>query len=460
MPWILTHIILVIGFLLGFFGLAILLTRSKQRQGIGVWIFWMLVVPYVAVPLYLFLGDRKYRKIIREKGGVVFGETEQACSPHVHPLDALFRNLGLPAASRGNALECIQDGVKVYETFMKQIEEARESIFIETFVFKFDATGRAIFDALVRKAQAGVTVCLMIDGLGSMHVKERDLKPLVDEGGQAVIFLPVMRLPFHGNTNTRDHRKIAIFDRTRVIAGGSNLADEYMGPTANPDRWQDFNILLEGPAVRHYLAIFQSDWEFAGKCRLESADAPPDPCVQDADLLTQVVPSGPDIPSDSLYYGVINIAYMSQRRFWLATPYFVPDDMLCEAICMAARRGVDVRIIVPHASNHAMTDLARSTYLRRVAECGGTVVRYTGGMFHGKTVLSDDQVALVGSMNADRRSLFINFEVMLAVYDAGSIEAIEEWNRMLISDSVEGLIHATRLRLLYERFVGLIAPQL
>ena len=207
----------------------------------------MIVVPYVAVPLYLMIGGRKYRKLIREKGGVVFGDSEEEFSGDLHPIDTLLRNFGIPGACAGNSLDVFQTGEETFAALMEQIEEAQESIFIETFVFTLDSTGQAIFDALVRRAREGVTVCLLVDGLGSMHFKQRDFKPLLDAGGHGAIFLPVMRLPFQGKTNTRDHRKMAIFDRVRVIAGGSNLAEEYMGPTPLPDRWKDINFLLEGP---------------------------------------------------------------------------------------------------------------------------------------------------------------------------------------------------------------------
>ncbi|MDG2199991.1 MAG: phospholipase D-like domain-containing protein [Phycisphaerales bacterium] len=419
----------------------------------------MIVVPYVAVPLYLMIGGRKYRKLIREKGGVVFGDTEEEFIGDLHPIDTLLRNFGIPGACAGNSLDVFQTGEETFAALMEQIEEAQESIFIETFVFTLDSTGQAIFDALVRRAREGVTVCLLVDGLGSMHFKQRDFKPLQDAGGQGAIFLPVLRLPFQGKTNTRDHRKMAIFDRARVIAGGSNLAEEYMGPTPLPDRWKDINFRLEGPAVRHYMAIFRSDWAFATGAPPPEAKRPVQHRIDPSSTKLQVVPSGPDIPSDSLYYSVLTAAYLSASRYWIATPYFVPDDTLCEGICLAARRGVDVRIIVPSVSNHHLTDLARSTYLRRVIASGGTVVRYNR-MFHGKTVIVDDTFALVGSMNADRRSLFINFEVMLGVYDAGLIKAIEQWNHMLMADSVEGIHSANRLRLMYERAVSLIAPQL
>jgi len=460
MPWILAHIFLVIGFCLGIVGLAVLLDRSKQREGIRIWIFWMIVMPYVAVPLYLLLGGRKYKKLIQEKGGVVFGATERESKGDHHPIDTLLRNFGLPGACGGNRLELLQTGEETYNALMGQIESAQESIFIETFLFTFDATGQAVFDALVRRAREGLTVCLLVDGLGSMHFKERDFKPLLEAGGHGAIFLPVIRLPFHGKTNTRDHRKIAIFDRTRVIAGGSNIAEEYMGATPLASRWKDLNYRLEGPAVQHLLAIFRSDWNFTTKSTMPELESRGPQPILESDALLQVVPSGPDIPSDSLYYSVLSAAYLARSRYWIATPYFVPDDTLCEAICLAARRGVDVRIIVPAVSNHPLTDLARSTYLRRILASGGTVHRYMGGMFHGKTVMIDDSLGLVGSMNADRRSLFINFEVMLGVYDEEGIKGIEQWNHMLMADSVEGIKAASRLRLTYERAVSLIAPQL
>jgi len=461
MPWILTHLVLVAGFALGIIGLVFLLQQPRQRQGNGKWLFWMLVLPYVAVPLYLFIGGRKYRKLIREKGGVVFGSIEEDQQAAISPIDSLLRHFDLPGACGGNALQFFQSGEATYHALMDQIESARESIFIQTFVFKLDPVGRSILEALTRRAREGIAVHLMIDGFGSMHTKKRSLKSLVDAGGHVAVFLPVIRIPFKGNSNTREHRKIAIFDCTRVIAGGSNLAEEYIGPDPMPGRWQDINFLLEGPAVRHYLAIFRSDWAFAVKAPLPASEYPERALGESkGDQRVQVIPSGPDIPKDSLYYTMLTAAATARSRLWIASPYFVPDSPLCQAIALAAYRGVDVRVIVPSKSNHSMTDLARRTYLREVLDHGGRIIRYTGGMFHGKTVIVDDEFAMVGSMNADRRSLFINFEVMLGVYDGESIAAIEEWNRMLMSNSMDGIRPAGRVLLLFERCVGLLAPQL
>ncbi len=462
MSWILTHFWLIFGYLLGFLCSLALLRQPRHRQGIGLWLLGMLLIPYLAVPLYLAFGGRKYRKIIQEKGGIEFGEAASEASDDDDPIDRMLRNFGLPSSSGGNSVTIWDNGIDTYNGLMDQIRNARRSISIETYVLHLDATGQAVVDALTERAREGLDVRLLIDAVGSMPVKKKHLEEFVKAGGHLAYFIPVLHLPFRGKTNTRNHRKIAIFDCEHVIAGGSNIAEEYIGPTPLEGRWKDINFLLKGPSVQHYLAIFRSDWSFA------SREALPEDAwswkgtteIPGGKDVTQVIPSGPDIPRDTLYDSILTAIYGARKRLWIAAPYFVPDDALCEAICLAVSRGVDVRVIIPDVSNQPLADLARSTYLRQIHEAGGRIFRYRGCNFHGKTVLVDDRLGFVGSMNMDRRSLFINFEVMLLMYGPELLEHVARWNETLIDGSDEHVPTRSRIRLLQEGIVRILVPLL
>ncbi|MDG2291740.1 MAG: phospholipase D-like domain-containing protein, partial [Phycisphaerales bacterium] len=342
-------------------------------------------------------------------------------------------------------------------TLMNEINRAETSISIETFVLHPDSTGRAILEALAARAADGVDVRLLLDGVGSRPTHKKHCAALIAAGGKVTRFIPVFHLPFCGKTNTRNHRKIAIFDEQRVFAGGSNLAEEYMGPTPLADRWKDINFLMEGPCVEDYLAIFRSDWQFATRKELPASAAV---WSEVGVSKAHIIPSGPDIPSDCLYDVVLTAISGARDRCWIATPYFIPDQTLIGAICLASARGVDVRIIVPRFSNQRLADLARSCYLRDAVEADAKVYWHTGGMFHGKTILVDQEFTLVGSMNTDRRSLFINFEVMCLMDDPEVRKAVEDWNEQLMADADRTLPSASRTRLFWERIVRVIAPEL
>ncbi|MCH2149054.1 MAG: phospholipase D-like domain-containing protein [Phycisphaerales bacterium] len=457
MTWLFTHLALICGFLMGFMGFVLLMSAPRRRGGIAQWLIWMILVPYVTLPLYLIFGGRKYRKVIREKGGIPFGTAMGNAGESASPFDRMLRHFGLPPQRAGNQITMIDDGVEAFTMLMNEINRATTSISIETFVLHPDPVGRAILAALTARAKDGVDVRLLLDGVGSRPTRKKHCAALLAAGGKVARFIPVLHLPFVGKTNTRNHRKIAIFDEQRVFAGGSNLAEEYMGPTPLADRWKDINFLMEGPCVEDYLAIFSSDWQFATRKQLPPPRAT---WPEVGHSRAQIVPSGPDIPSDCLYDVVLMAISGARDRCWIATPYFIPDQTLIDAICLASARGVDVRIIVPWVSNQRLADLARSCYLRDAVNASANVYWHTGGMFHGKTILVDQEFTLVGSMNTDRRSLFINFEVMCLADDPEVRTAVEDWNEQLMAEANRTLPSATRTRLFWEGIVRVIAPEL
>jgi cardiolipin synthase len=200
-------------------------------------------------------------------------------------------------------------------------------------------------------------------------------------------------------------------------------------------------------------AIFCADWEFASGRALPvlAADVP-------LDARTRVVPSGPDCPTDTIYEALLTALFRAERRFWLATPYFVPDDALARALEIAARRGVDVRVLVPRRSNHRLADLAAAPSLRELAAAGGKVYRYLPGMLHAKAVLADDALAIVGSANFDMRSLFLDYEVALFFSKASEVAQLEGWFEAAFSAADAGPPLAGLLRSELERACRLLAP--
>jgi len=252
-----------------------------------------------------------------------------------------------------------------------------------------------------------VEVRLLLDGVGSLHTRRRFLAPLVDAGGRYAFFMPVLHLPFRGRSNLRNHRKTVIVDERRVLAGGANIASEYMGPQPLPERWRDLTFALEGSSVAHYSELFRSDWSFA------SGELIPPP-------LTRPSPPAPARRSSrwchpgrcsgrSTLRCLVDRAFGARFKLWVVTPYFIPDEALCRALVLAAHRGVDVRLMVPERSNHRLADMAGRSYLREVQHEGGTVL-FCSSMLHAKAVLIDDEVAILGSANIDLRSLLLNYE--------------------------------------------------
>jgi cardiolipin synthase len=241
-----------------------------------------------------------------------------------------------------------------------------------------------------------------------------------------------------------------------------------MSPDGGPALWKDLAFVMEGPAVRHWLNVFARDWQFAAKEALtvDQLKIPDNNTFSgnndtpDSFGIVQVIPSGPDVQGDPLRDTLLSMIYAAQDRFWAVTPYFVPDDSLSQALSLAARRGVDVRVMLPTRSNHIPPDIVRGIPLRQIQTAGGLVLFYTPKMLHAKVVLMDDQVAVLGSANMDIRSLLLNYETAMFVYSADDIRAVQDYIEELMIHTRCGIAEASLIRSLGESIVRLVSPLL
>jgi cardiolipin synthase len=211
-----------------------------------------------------------------------------------------------------------------------------------------------------------------------------------------------------------------------------NYSANYMGSYSPKGHWIDISFMVEGPAVSQMHDIFIQDWAFAAKEKISTL-----PHAKgyggEREAALQLIASGPDVRTDTLREAIINALFRARWRVWIVTPYFVPDQTLTEALCMAAHRGVDVRLIMPRRSNHRVADLARETYLRQLDEAGATIMYFVPEMLHAKAVVVDDDLAIVGSANMDMRSLLLNYEVAICIYTPSVVKDLEAWMRWLLA---------------------------
>ena len=420
------------GFLLALLVLARLMSQKKAPANTFAWLLIIVLVPYVGVPLYLLLGGRKLRRLAARKTPLTPSLPGQLDDPSLfshRPVAQTIMAAGAAAPVAGNRLKLLTTGVATYEELEQQIRSAREVIHITTFILGRDDTGRRIIALLAERARAGVKVRLLLDSVGCMFIGRSFLAPLREAGGEIVRFMPVLPFASRGSANLRNHRKIAVFDHTRAIIGGHNLAQEYMGPHPFRKRFADLGALVEGPAATLLNEVFIADWCFAsrrppGPLR-QTALTPADVVQGKAEL--QVVASGPDVPGDPLYEGIISMIQEAERSIWIVTPYFIPDDVLLRSLIVKARAGRQVTLIVPAHSNHPVTDFARRHYVRELHEAGGRVLLFGAGMMHSKAIIVDDCIGLLGSANFDLRSLFVNFEIGLVVHSAAEALTIKNW---------------------------------
>jgi cardiolipin synthase len=461
LSWIISPLLAYVGFALALVLLAHLVGQQRSPSSTMAWLLVILLLPYVGVPLYLMFGGRKMRRMAGRKAQVYLSGSGDAGRPLLGGMaERLLNSYGVPPASTGNRLMLVATGEEAYRQLCRGIDEAVSSIDITTFILGTDLVGRALVERLARRAREGVTVRLLLDSVGSWRVNRRFLAPLTDAGAHVAFFMPVIHIPFRGRANLRNHRKIVVIDNRRAMIGGMNMSGEYMGPAPDPKRWRDLSHVLTGPAVFELATLFRSDWKFATGEDLGPVDAgEPTAAPGSVDGPAQVVASGPDVAGDPLYETLLSTLFTATRRIWVVTPYFVPDEMLARALELAARRGVDVCLIVPHRSNHMSADLARTGFLRQLHNAGARVLLFGGVMLHAKAVIIDE-IAMIGSANMDMRSLFLNYEVALFLYGPTQVDETACWARALMAESRVGLPSPGRIAQLLENVVRLLSPLL
>jgi cardiolipin synthase len=454
--WIIPHIFSVLGFLLAVLLLSRILREHRPPASTLAWLLVIVLVPYLGVPLYFLIGGRKHRRLAARKDALYVAPVELPPDHEPHNIERILLTGGAPRVTQGDHVQLISTGEATFNAVMKLFAEARHAIDVSTFILGGDATGAAVLDMLSARAAQGIKVRLLLDGLFLFRPSRKQLAQFTRAGGRLAVFMPILRLPFRGPANLRNHRKIIVVDGEHAVVGGMNLADEYMGPTCRVDRWLDVALLVDGPAVSHIHNVFRSDWAFAsGDSNRNEAYALLKP-VGEASL--QVVASGPDVPEDTYYDAVLTALFQARERIWVATPYFIPDEAIARGLVLAVRRGVDVKLIVPQRSNHLSADIAGGSYLRQIALAGGHVRPYTKGMLHAKVMLIDHQVAVLGSANLDMRSLFLDYEIAVFVYTHPEIVHFEKWFEELLTHCALSLPAPGRIRALAEDFGRLLAP--
>ncbi|HLJ94091.1 MAG TPA: cardiolipin synthase [Gemmataceae bacterium] len=339
-------------------------------------------------------------------------------------LARLARRFGAQPATGGNQIAFYEAGESAFAAMFEAIRSARHHIHLEYFIFQPDATGRLFLDALTQKAREGVQVRLLYDAMGSRRLHRWRLWRLGRAGGKYSVFLPLNPLRRRIQVNMRNHRKILVVDGRVAFTGGLNIGDEYLGKDPRYGFWRDTHLRMEGPAVAELQSVFAEDWDFAANETLQDPTYFPAPS-SDGPYTVQVIQSGPDREQKGIREMYFAAILHAQQRVWIATPYFVPDAGLLDALCLAGSLGVDVRLLCQYHPDKWIPFFAGRYYWGDVLNAGVKVYQYTKGMLHSKVVLVDGEWASVGTANLDMRSLYLNFEVNCLIYSAQAVAELE-----------------------------------
>jgi cardiolipin synthase len=430
-------IVVIVFQILGLVSAVHAVMSSRTPQGSIAWAVSLVTFPYVAVPAYWVFGRNKFNGYVlarqdqlKELDDIIRQANDQVAvniefsSVQTRAITGAEKMARLPLTG-GNKTTLLVDGDATFTSIFEGIEAAEDYILVQFYIVRDDNLGRELQSRLIEKARNGVRVYFLYDEIGSLGLSGDFGAKLRDAG--------VEIHPFHsrkgsGNRfqlNFRNHRKTVVVDGKVAWIGGHNVGDEYLGKNAKSGHWRDTHARIEGPAVLAAQLAFVEDWHW-------STDALPGDLswtprqASDGEAAVLVIASGPadEMETASLMYTqAINSAI---DRIWIASPYFVPDDAIVQALQLAGLRGVDVRILIPEKSDSKLVTLAAYSFFNEISAAGVVFYRYQAGFLHGKVKLIDDNVATVGTANFDNRSFRLNFEITSLVIDSKFASDVEE----------------------------------
>ncbi|ANJ05971.1 phospholipase D-like domain-containing protein [Streptomyces parvulus] len=336
----------------------------------------------------------------------------------------LERLIGI-AATEGNALLPLRNGDEIFPAMLDAIRSAEHTVDMMTFVYWKGDIAREFAHALAERARAGVRVRLLLDGFGSRLI-DSDLLAEMDRVGVQVAWF---RKPAHLSPlkqNHRCHRKVLVVDEQVAFTGGVGIAEEWCGDARNPGEWRDTHVQLRGPAVDGIAAAFAQNWAECHEELFDDRDRFAEHSPH-GDAVVQVVRGSASFGWQDMQTLIRVMIESAEERFRLTTAYFSPDAYFIELLCAAARRGVEVEIMLPGPhTDKRVCQLAGQHYYEDLLACGVKIYEYQPTMMHAKVITVDRTAALVGSTNFNRRSLDHDEEVMLAVLDAGFTATLDE----------------------------------
>jgi cardiolipin synthase len=458
--FLLTNFTAVIGFILALLIIRRVFEEKRSPSNFFAWFFIIIFMPIIGVPIYFMFGGRKSRKLAHNKLEVAKRALDISRNASPQTTSPVHRN-----HSQGNHFEILGDGEIAFKRLIDEIDNAEHTIHIATYILGKDATGQAIVERLAQRAKSGVTVRLLLDSLGSWNCTRAARHKIRQAGGKVAMFMPVLPIQTQTSSNLRNHRKIAIFDNYRAITGGQNIDGRFMGAKPRPDRFADFSIVTQGPAVANLTRTFIADWAFAHKESPSEHEALLQYVPEEAgNSTTEIIASGPDVINDPLWEQIVRLIQEFKQNLTIITPYFIPDEVIFRSLIVKAHTGRRIRLILPLKSNQRLTDIARYHYLRQLDKAGVDIQFYTPRMMHGKLILADGKVAMTGSANIDMRSLFVNFEIGQMHYTSADIQALTNWADKLMTDCVSYRTAIREYNILPNRsiegLVHLIAPML
>ena len=434
----LSHIMVIIYILNALIALGLIFfDDSKSPSATMAWIMILFMVPAVGLFLYLIFSQNIARQqIFRMTEDEAAGKTtildwqkeavRESISDDPDDISAKWKEMitmNLEYADSvltGNdSVEVITDGKEMFERLCKDIEDAKYTVKLCFYIVKSDFVGKRLIELLTRKAKEGVRVRLLIDALGSRSIGYTDLREFKKAGGEYALFFKPLIRHMYFRINYRNHRKIAIIDNEIGYIGGFNIAKEYLGYKKKFGYWRDTQLIIRGNALATLNERFYQDWRYASKEKVDLIDQSVRYAFKPStgDIPIQIVSCGPESEKEEVKMAFMKMITGARKNIYLQTPYLVPDEPMIDALRMAARSGVDVRIMIPNMPDHPFVYRTTLYNAGKLIRDGAKIYIYENGFLHSKTLTVDGEVCTAGSTNFDIRSFRLNFESNAFIYD-------------------------------------------
>ena len=445
------------------------------------WVFFIMMVPIVGVPVYLIFGRPGLTRGTRKRMDAVNAKIEPCLTENTqiteylrkeHPQAALQSDYIWNAAHDpvyGHTSSCYYKcGEELFEAMLADIRHAQTYIFLEYFILDTGEMYDTLVKELEKKVSEGVDVRLIYDDVGCVNkMPPHFYRKLQEKGIKCAAFNPA-RPVLAIIMNNRDHRKIMVIDGKISYTGGVNIADEYINKIQRFGYWKDPGIRLEGEASKNFTAMFLEMWDY-----IVGSESRFDAYLPDTSYAERIPTQGyvqpyDDTPLDNENVGenvYLNMITRATRYVYIFTPYLILDQEMTVALCNAAKSGVDVRIVTPGIPDKKMVFLLTRSHYARLLENGVRIYEYTPGFLHAKCFVCDDEYATVGSVNLDYRSLYLHFECGVFLYQTPAVAQVYADMQETFAVSREVMIedcrkkHPFGMRLLHA-LLRLIAPLL
>ncbi len=465
------HILVALSILLGVpAAIHATMTKEEVRAAIG-WVGVIMLSPVVGPLIYAIGGVNRIRRKtlnLSREGLLAAGwhhmaeydvSNEHMQAAYGGALAAMQRvgdTVGRCKLTSGNRIDLLSTGDEAFAAMLAAIAAAERSILLETYIFDRDPAGERFVAALSDAVARGVQVRVLIDAVGARYSIPSIVSDLQRANVPTDVFngniVMGLRLPY---ANLRTHRKILIVDGSVAFTGGLNIRAGFCAEFSGEAAALDTHFRLTGPVVSDLFRIAYEDWRFSGGDELagEAWQIAPPPDAPETGMLARVVPSGPDKSLEANHRMLMGAVSVARRHIRIMSPYFLPDRELISAILTAARRGVEIDIIVPSANNLKLVDLAMTAQFDQILKHGCRIWRASGAFNHSKLTVIDGAWSYIGSSNIDPRSLRLNFEVDIEVIDAGFADLIGRRIDAALSSAEEVKLDDLRARPFAQRLV-------